>query len=214
MFREHFISAQNYLCQRGLHPVVRHARMVLETEIDLVDQRTDRPMPVELRRFYTELGDAFEFIPDDIPNSTLDGWEPNHLSDYEIWNRGFSGAIEEEAAQEIGSGRPRAEPQPLREEAERRKLWIPFYGFNGGGDVLCLDSEGKVRFYEALVWRACPGTWDFVLANSLADFVERWSRYCFVAPGCRWTSFCCECSGIFDWGPSHFPHGIARSNVQ
>jgi hypothetical protein len=170
-------------------------------------------MPIELRRFYTEMGDAFEFVPDEAPDYPLDGWEPNHLRDYEIWNRGFSGAIEEEAAEEIGRARPRAEPQLLREEAERRKLWVPFYGFNGGGDVLCLDSEGRVRFYEALFWRACPGNWDLVVADSLLDFVEKWSRYCFVAPGCPWTSFCFECSGVFDWAPSHFPHGIGRSNV-
>jgi SMI1 / KNR4 family (SUKH-1) len=193
--------------------VLRQARAVSEADIALADERTGRPMPGQLRCFYTEMGDAFEFVPDDVPNSPLDGWVPNHLSDYEIWNSGFSTAIEEEADEEIQSRRPRVEPKLLREEAERRKLWVPFYGFVGGGDVLCLDSEGKVRFYEALVWRACPNTWDFVLADSLIDFVEKWSRFCFVAPGCNWTSFCTECSGIFDWAPSHFSLGIPRGKV-
>jgi hypothetical protein len=213
VFKEYFIEAQEFLRRQGMNPALRQARSVSEADIDVVNQRTDWPMPAQLRGFWTEMGDGFAFVPNDAPDFPLEGWEPNWLSDYATWHTGFSGAIEEEAAGEIASSRPRVDPQLLREEAERRRRWIPFYGFVGGGDVLCLDVEGKVRFYEALNWRARPATWSFVLADSLRDFVEKWSRYSFTEPGCPWTSFCHGLSGVFGWGPSHFPHGVPRGSL-
>ncbi len=214
MYREYFIAAREYLQQQGMNPVFWQKGAVTAADIDLIDQRTDHPMPSEIRRFYIEMGDAFLFTPNDAPDSPLNGWTANHLDDYAIWNKGFHTAIEEDAYEEIASIRPRVDPRLLREEAERRKRWIPFYGFNGAGDVLCLDSEGRVKFYEALYWRSCPDTWSFVLADSFDDFVARWSKYSFVDPGCLWTSFCIGRTGAFDWAPSHFPHGVDRSVLQ
>ena len=185
-----------------------------EADVDLIDRRTDRPMPPDLRRFYIEMGDAFEFLPDDVSGSPLDGWEPNRLDDYAIWNNDFFAAIEEDVSSEIASKRPRVNPQRVLDEAERRKKWTPFYGFVGGGDVLCLDAEGKVQFYQAMDWTTCPNMCSFVLADSFPDFVARWSKYSFVAPGCDWTSFCWNRSGVFDWSPSHFPRGVDRGNLQ
>jgi hypothetical protein len=150
-------------------------------------------MPADLRRFYVEMGDGFEFVPHDIPKSPLDGWERNWRNDYTVWNKGFYTAIEEEGSREIASSRPRVDLQLLREEAQRRRKWIPFYGFNGGGDFLCLDLEGKVQFYQTMDWTASPTLCSgFILADSFTDFVERWTKYSFVAPGsgCGWTSFC------------------------
>jgi len=217
VYREYFIAAKDYLQQHGMNPVLRQKRVVSEAEMDLIDQRTDRPMPSDLRRFYIEMGDAFHFVPNDVLDSPLEGWEPNHLDDYAIWNKGFHTAIEEEVSREIASSRPRVHPDILREEGERRKKWIPFYGFVGGGDVLCLDADGKVQFYQVMDWTALPNLCNgFVLADSFTDFIERWSKYSFVVPGsvCGWTSFCWNRSGVFDWSPSHFPRGVDRSNLQ
>jgi hypothetical protein len=196
-----------------MNPALRPGEVVSETDIDLLDQRTDMPMPTQLRSFYLEMGDGFEFVPHNAAASGLEGWERNWLSDYAIWNAGFFTPIEEEVSGEITAAHLRVDPQLLQEKAERRKQWVPFYGFVGGGDVLCLDSEGKVRFYEALNWRASPTTWNFVRADSLSDLAHKWSRYCFVAPGCGWTSFCFGHSGAFDWSPSRFPRGIPCGNL-
>jgi hypothetical protein len=215
VYREYFIAAKDYLQQIGMEPVLCQKRVVSEADIDVIDQRTDRPMPLELRRFYLEMGDAFQFLPNDVPDS-LDGWEPNHLDDYAIWNKGFDTAIEEEVSREIASGRPRVDPQRLREEAERRKKWTPFYGFVGGGDVLCLDPQGRVQFYQAMDWTAHPDLCNgFLVADSFTDFLVKWSKYSFVVPGevCGWTSFCWNCTGVFDWAPSHFPHRVVRGNL-
>jgi hypothetical protein len=215
VFREYFIKAEDILRKQGLNPLLRRGEPLSEADIDAVNQRTDHPMPAELRRFYIEMGDGFKFAPNDISESPLDGWERNWLSDYAIWNKGFHTAIEEEVTREIASSRPRVDPQLLREEAERRKKWIPFYGFVGAGNVLCLDSEGKVQSYQAMDWTASPDLCrGFVLADSFTDFVARWSKYSFVAPGCGWTSFCWNRSGVFDWSPAHFPHGFDRSSLQ
>ena len=153
VYREYFIAAKEYLKQQGMNPVLRKKKAVSEADIKLIDQRTDRPMPLELRRFYIEMGDAFEFLPNDVPGSPLEGWEPNHLDDYAIWNKGFDTAIEEELSHEISSSRPRVDPKILREQAGRRKKWIPFYGFVGGGDVLCWMRRGGCSFTKRWIGR-------------------------------------------------------------
>ena len=216
MYKEYFIAAKNYLKKQGMNPVLRNKKAVSEADIERIDRRTDWPMPLELRRFYIEMGDAFEFIPNDVPNSPIEGWEPSHLNDYTISNEGFATAIEEELLSELANSRPRVDPEILCEEAERRKKWIPFYGFVGQGDVLCLDSQGKVQFYQAMDWTALPAFCnEFVLADSFTDFVVKWSKYSFVTPGegCGWTSFCWNRSGVFNWAPSHFPPWAVRSSL-
>lgn len=211
-YRKLFIAAKEFLLLQGMKPVLWNKKGVWEVDLDLVNQRTDHPMPAELRRFFLEMGDAFMFTPDDVPDSPLGGWSPIHLDDYAIYNKDFHTQIEWEASEEIASSRPRVDPTLLRAEAERRKLWVPFYGFVGSGDVLCLDAEGKVRFYEASYWRSAPETWDFVLADSFDDFVTKWSGYSFVEPKVCWPTFCTGRSGVFDWSPQHFPSGVERRN--
>ncbi|MGJ8641508.1 MAG: SMI1/KNR4 family protein, partial [Opitutaceae bacterium] len=206
MYKEYFEIAKKFLNQKGLNPEFGNRRSISENDIDALDKDTDQPMPKELREFYSELGDGFWFAPDHSDNSTLDGWEGNLLSDYRIHNRGFSSAIEEDTEHELATDPARVERAFLHEQAEKRKRWIPFYGFCGSGDTLCLDSEGRVQFYQALDWAGdsdlCQG---FMLAASLTEFVEKWSRYYFISPTGGWTSFCWDRGGVFDWNPKHFP---------
>lgn len=202
MFKERFIAAQKALRERGLNAaLVNHKGGVSEEDLILADKKTDRPMPPELRQFFSEVGDAFEFCPDASEQSALSGWEPIHLSDFIIHGHDFSTAIDEDLVNAASS----VDCATLREEAERRKHWIPFYGFLGGGDFLCLDSSGKVQFYQALDWTQdstlCKG---FLVADSFSEFVERWSDFYFVAPQGSWTSFCWDRTGVFDWDSSHF----------
>jgi cell wall assembly regulator SMI1 len=208
MFLERFLHARQYLRQQGLRPQVVRGAPVSQSDIKAVDAETGFPMPPELRQFYLELGDGFMFNPDDTESSELIGWEPMHLEDHRICNKGFGSRIHEEVAREIGSGLPRTDPALLRQEMKRRKAWMPFYGFVGGGDYLCLDlgvTPPSVRFFEAIAWVAIPSTWDFVVAPSFVEFVERWGRYHFLSPRGGWTSYCEELSGQFDWAPEHFP---------
>jgi hypothetical protein len=202
MFKELFLTARDVLRERGFNPtLVNYKGVISEADFLLADKKTDRPMPDELRMFFSELGDAFAFYPDSTEQSSLDGWEPIHLSDYIGHGQGFSSAINED----ISNLAPRVDPAKLREEAERRRYWIPFYGFCGGGDLLCLDLCGRVQFYQALDWTQdsslCEG---FKVADSFIEFVERWSEFYFVAPQGNWTSFCWDRTGVFDWDSSHF----------
>jgi hypothetical protein len=214
MFLDYFTRARNYLSEHGLKPCVELGERVSEIELVALDLSTDMPMPAELRQFYLELGDGFRFIPDAARESNLTGWEAMHLDDHKIANIGFAGQIEEDALAEINKPAPRSDPQLLRQEMEKRKRWMPFYGFVGGGDYLCLDltlSPPAVRFHDSLCWVAIPQTWDFILATSLTDFVERWHRYHFLSPSGAWTSYCRGRSGRFDWAPEHFPKIVAQS---
>ena len=65
-------------------------------------------------------------------------------------------------------------------------------------------AQGRNLLDHWLVWVALSPWWDFVLASSFTEFVERWSRYHFLSPAGEWTSFCRERSGKFDWAPKHF----------
>jgi SMI1 / KNR4 family (SUKH-1) len=216
MYMEHFIRAHDYLREQGLKPSLVKGSRVTEKHLRALDVETDHPMPEELRRFYLELGDGFRFELDES-NSELVGWEPMNLSQHQICNRGFGSQIEEEVTRELGKKNRRSDPALLRQELERRKRWMPFFGFVGGGDYLCLDlttNPPGVRFYEALIWTGVPSTWDFILASTFTEFVERWSRYHFLSPhGVPWTSFCTGGrAGRFDWAPEHFPRIPVRGD--
>jgi hypothetical protein len=208
MFLDYFIRARGLLSQAGLTPSLVMGAPISETELSALDKETDFPMPAELRRFYLEMGDGFRFIPHTDPESDLVGWERIDLSQHRICNQSFRGEIEREAQAELALSKPRSDPALLKQEMERRKCWMPFYSFVGGGDYLCLDigsNPPAVRFYESGVWAALPHRWDFILASSFTEFVRQWSRYCFLTPAGEWTSFCRERSGRFDWAPHHFP---------
>jgi hypothetical protein len=207
MFLEYFIRAREYLSQQGLNPTLAMGAPVSESDLNALDNEMDFPMPRELRQFYLQVGDGFAFLPDGS-DSKLVGWEHTHLADHKIWNNGFSSAIQEVAQREISNPTPRSNLELLNQETVRRKRWMPFYGFVGGGDVLCLDlgmNPPGVRFHKALFWVALADTWDFLLAASFPEFVECWSRFSFISPNGGWTSYCQERSGRFDWSSEHFP---------
>ena len=214
MYIEHFYRARDYLTQHGLKPSVVMGSPVSESDLKSLDGETDFPMPLELRQFYLEMGDGFAFIPDDRETSKFVGWDPMHLADHRISNKGFGSAIEEDASDEIDNPSPHTDPKRLTAEMERRKRWMPFYGFVGGGDVLCLDLNSTpptVRSYQSQVWPDLPRKWDFLLAKSFTEFVERWSRFHFLSPAGSWTSFCTRnLTGQFDWAPAHFPQIPAK----
>jgi hypothetical protein len=205
---EHCRRARCHLSERGLDPLLVTGAPVSEGDLNALDAETDFPMPCELRHFYLDKGGGFRFIPHDDPNSDLFGRERMDLSQHRISSVGFAGKIEREAVSEMAKPAPRSDRTLLRQEMERRKRWMPFYGFAGGGDYLCLDlsvSPPSVRFYESLVWVALWRSWDFLLASSFTEFVEKWSRHHFLSPAGAWTSFCTERSGRFDWAPERFP---------
>jgi hypothetical protein len=206
VFTKYFSESKNRLKKLGFNPkMVRLGGRVSESDIVLIEKTTNRPMPPELRAFFLEMGDRFTFIPDDSPGSPLyNGWPPISLGDYEQSNKesGLSSEIDVYVSQELESNSSRVNPDLLRQEAERRKAWIPFYG---GTDRLCLDAEGKVQFFQAEAWTAdCSG---FLLAESFLDFFMKCSKYSFVVPEgvSYWDSFCYDKVGVFDWSPSLFP---------
>jgi cell wall assembly regulator SMI1 len=212
MFLEKFIRARDNLIDRGFKPALTMGSPVSERDLDALDAKTNFSLPPELRQFYLEMGDAFGFEPDTRNSPAHAGWEPGwevmRLADHKIHNIGFVSAIQEEAATALGRKNSRTPPELLKQEVERRKRWMPFYGFGGNGNCLCLDlaeNPPTVRFYDSITWTNLPQAFDFILASSFTEFVERWGHYNFLAPKrVWWTSFCDDCSGRFDWAPGHF----------
>ena len=206
MYREQFEAASQFLRSKGMHPHFESRSPVTEDDILELNKVTDLPMPTQLKDFYLEMGDGFYFRPDSADDSSLEGWEGNLLSDYRIHNQGFWTAIEEELQNELSRDLPRNEPVLLKEQADCRKVWVPFYGFVGSGDLLCLNAQGRVMFYQALDWVADPDLCQgFEVADSFESFVNQWSKFSFISPDQGWTSFSWNRSGQFDWDASHFP---------
>jgi hypothetical protein len=204
IIRKYFADAYESLMTLGMSPLVELGRPVSAFELDEIDGKTDFPMPAELRRFYLEMGDGFSFIPD-TKNPGLIGWERTWLPDYCICNQGFPGSIDDDASFVLKHPNCKVEGRSLLEVAEARKKWLPFYGLSGDGSFLCIDMESSaIRYHDPQTWASSPETWNFVLAASLMDFIQRWSRFYFVSPRSRWTSFCWSKSGTFDWDPVHF----------
>jgi cell wall assembly regulator SMI1 len=215
MYLEYFLRARDFLSQHGLKPRVVMGQPVSESDLKAVDAEIGVPMPSELRQFYLELGDGFAFIPDDSKNSQLVGWGYLHLADHRIGNKTFNQEVEEQAMPEINNPSRWTDPVLLRREMERRKLWIPFYGF-GGGAYLCFDSFTKpatVRFFESVFWVDRSETWDFVIASSFSEFVEKWSQHHFLTPLGNWLIFSQGRKGTFDWSSEHFPI-VGKSSEQ
>src|SRR6266567_8594814 len=120
MFLDYFLRAREYLRKQGLHAAVVMGSPVSGSDLKALDRETDLPMPPELRRFYLELGDGFQFMADET-RPDLIGWEPMRLADHRICNRGFGAEIQEEVIGEIGSPSPRTNSALLKQEMERRK---------------------------------------------------------------------------------------------
>jgi hypothetical protein len=206
MYLEHFLRSRDFLSQHGLNPTLKMGRPLSEKDLTAADAKAGVSMPAELRQFYLELGDGFQFIPDDDQELNLGSWAGMYLSDHVIVNEDFGLHVREEAIDRI----PKAivHPDLLRKEREKRCSWMPFFGFGCGGSYLCLDVTGDpppVRVYNNSYWLTNPQTWSFVLASSFTEFVEKWSQYHFLTPLGDWLLFCRLREGTFDWAPEHFP---------
>jgi hypothetical protein len=148
------------------------------------------------------------FFTDESKKYPYFGWEPMRLTDFVFGNKNFREDIEQEALPRISRPSKSVDPAALRQEMERRFSWMPFWGFGAGRPYLCLDlhtSPPMVRAYTGCFWVTSPQTWNFVLAKSFTEFVEKWSRYYFLAPKADWLNICSFLEGTFDWSPEHFP---------
>lgn len=225
MYLEYFLRAREHLSQHGWQPRVVMGKPVSESDLKAVDAEIGVPMPSELRQFYLELGDAFHFITDESGKYPRYGWGHMHLGDHVGCNKNFRREVETAAvhlfmdnkfpeADESGKLPPITgkdfymETALLKQEMERRFSWVPFWGFGGGGPYLCLDLHTEppvVRAYTDRFWVTSPKTWDFVVARSFTEFVEKWSRFHFLEPhGVDWPWIFDFQEGTFDWSPEHF----------
>jgi len=140
MWRDKFSDAADCLRRLGKNPVIGYGDPVSEEWLNSIDKTTDYPMPLELRRFYLEVGNKFYFEPDDRPNSSLSGYDCTWLDDYRVHNTGFHYQIEQEAQLEFQRPKPRVDLAALRMEADRRKKWCRFMVWEEAATISVLTS--------------------------------------------------------------------------
>lgn len=212
MFAELFNAAERHLKSIGITPEIQMGRPVSAQHLDEVERAIGQPIPVELRDYLREMGDGHRFSPDEDQEGFMIGW----LGDYRYKVAGFVHALREEAAPERCH---RNSHEVVEHQLARRERWFPFYNFGGGGYMFCLDlneSEHPIRYYERVYWpNDSPEEWEFKLADSLLDFVRRWSRFCFSpADGTTLINLAMNAKGRFDWSPSRFNPTYDRGSTE
>lgn len=195
-----FEQASINLSTEGFYVKILKGEPVTAAEIDRIEKKIGKIINPELKFFLLELGDRFQFCIHDIEGNEVPSWDPIGIEDLATHNQGFGEMICEEI-----SGNSNL---MVKNEADSRKSWMPFYGFSGGGDILCLDKNGYVRFYESLTWQHLPSTWSAFVATSFHDFVTKWGERSFIAPMGDWAACCSDLVGEFDWNHDLFQPSI------
>lgn len=202
MFAEYFEAAEKHVRSIGKTPEIRRGRPVTEEQLDDVQRLIERPIPGELRAYFQEMGDGYSFSPAEGHDGFMIGW----LGDYRYKVAGFVDALRFESQPERCHKHTH---EIIERELARRERWFPFYNFDGGGYMFCLDlneSPAPITYYERVWWpNDAVETWGFRVADSFLDMVQHWSRFCFSdVEGHTLISFASGMSGRFDWAPSRF----------
>ncbi|MEO0795660.1 MAG: SMI1/KNR4 family protein [Verrucomicrobiota bacterium] len=201
MYKALFEAASKHLRTNGIEPLLIEGEPISEARLLDAERKIGRPIPQDLRTFFLEMGDGFQFIPDREKENLF--FMVSWLEDI-VDNADFPKILQEEA--EDTGGNP---SDLVAAELKRRQNWLPIYNIGGGGYMFCLDLEespSPVRYYERCYWPSdAPETWTFKLADSFHDFVLQWSRYCFEeANGATLINIAMGLTGKFDWAPTRF----------
>lgn len=212
MFTEYFQAAERHLRSIGTIPEIQRGRPVSEEQLDDVERIIKRPIPIELRTYFREMGDGYYFKPTEEQEAFMIGW----LGDYRYKVAGFAEVLREEAPP--GANRAHS-AEVVAQELARREQWFPFYNFGGGGYMFCLDlniSPAPVRYYERCYWPTDHSDhWDLLMADSLFDFIRQSSRFCFSdAKGVTLINLAMSERGRFDWSPRHFDPAYDRGTTE
>lgn len=236
-FYRHIEAAINHLERLGIEYEIDigRVRQISDAKITAFEDKLGEPLPMEYKAYLKELGDGFQFryttpiqfleemaerVPLD-PESSIgrtrsaqlreqhdNGWSLDYFYDTVMeWDGRGDDLAESEIIRYLNT-----DGEEYVNECRRRRRWFSIMGIGCGGYTLNYDygtNIGAIRYHDIRM----PGYQASAhVANSLDDWMEKWSRYAFSNPispetGIQWHSFDSYCYGIsgeFPWDDEHF----------
>lgn len=218
-----FDKVAEFLTARGAQVHRSDGRRLTQGELDEFENALALRLPAEYREYLSDLGNGFDFQY----NWT---WAPDKDAELFHWGLSFieDVQIEREEAKEIldaivsGHGadygfRPSSSEEI--EYARKRLQWLPISDIGGGGYVFSLDTSetpSPIRYQDVHYEATAPIESSMIVATSLTDWIQQWSRYCFSDPAPKgmpysFTSFASSRPGLFDWAPHNFLPTLDRN---
>jgi SMI1 / KNR4 family (SUKH-1) len=209
-FMRHINEACEHLRSIGIAPEIHDGEAVDDARICEIEKQLQFSLPRELRLYLLEMGDGFQLSYSAEPCTGKEDdqfwWGLDRIE--AIMHYWGSMQTDLKLAGNDGG----CESDEFRAELERRLRWLPVFGIGGGGYLFCIDygeGNGTIRYHDI---RLRPKHYPSIrLADSLDDWMNRWSRYGFSAPLYDGTekhafleSYCGELEGVFDWSPKKF----------
>ena len=195
-----------HLETNGIGYEVKEGQPVNDQDIKRFEELVGVAFPKELRSYLDELGDGFLFRAEGPGLWEQCGWYIEKLADCIIeWGCNQDELHESEIQQHL-----KFNGEDYLAECRRRRNWLPIANFGCGGYTInysCNDDLGAIRFHDI----RDPGNAESArLGNSLAEWMDSWSRYSFGSPNGGGDLFDNSYSvrGAFPWDDSTFDSAL------
>ena len=208
VFRQIFDATSEFLEARGVSPDLFQGEEADQSDIDAFNSDADTLLPDTFSRFFTELGDGFEFGWEDPEGNAFGHFSMPTLGELrtkqEWWNENIQDFLDD------ANSLDRCIKPQFRAQAfaiwGRMKGWIPFWE-EGNGDHFCVDTKTGQIVYDQHDWfdgfGSLAKTNGIVAGNNLVNFLENWSRFCFQSNKDLWWGEFSE-FGAIRWEPQYF----------
>ncbi len=214
-FANIFDSTTTFLKKKGITPEVAKGKKASAKAIAAFNQQTGIILPANFSSFYTEFANGFDYR-----------W----MQTDEVWGIFSLPALESMTEQRLDWARnvrdflddphslDKCIKPPFRQEAftiwRRMESWVPIWD-EGDGDHFCLDTATGKIVYDQHDWfdgfGSLAKTNGVIAGQSLENFTQNWSKFCFQPPKSFWWGACFG-SGAIEWEKDCFNTEFYRTN--
>jgi len=206
-FADKFDSTAAFLRANGVSPKLSKGMKASLADVEMFKKKTGVVLPESFFTFHTDFADGFEFRWE----KTEDEWGCFSIQSLEQlaedrlnWDRNVRDFLDDPTSLD------RCIESTFRAEAfdiwRKMRSWVPFWD-EGNGDHFCVDAASECIVYDQHDWfdgfGSIAKTNGIVAGDSLADFIQKWSHFCFQ-PNKRlwWGEF--GKFGAIKWDPKYF----------
>jgi len=202
-----FDATAEFLKGKGIAPEVSKGKKATPTDIKRFHTQTGILLPESFSAFYTGFADGFEFRWE----KTEDQWgvfsipSLKQLSeDRRSWERRVRRFLHD-PDQLGGCVDPQFRPAAFKIWG-RMESWVPFWD-EGNGDHFCVVAASGLIVYDQHDWYDGFGTLaktnGLLAGQSLVEFVQNWSQFCFRRNKSLWWGEFAK-HGEIKWEPEFF----------
>jgi cell wall assembly regulator SMI1 len=207
-FADIFDATATFLRAKGISPQVSKGRRASQSAVERFREQSGLALPESFAAFYTDFADGFDFSWQKTERERGAFSIPTlkQLSkDRRAWETLVRHFLDDPRSLD------RCIDPPFRAEAFEiwRKMtsWVPFWD-EGNGDHFCVDTSNGRIVYDQHDWFDGFGsllakTNGLIAGQSLADFLQNWSRFCFQPNKRLWWGEFGE-FGAIKWEPEFF----------